>query len=99
MGAKLGLALRPPGAMMSGFVGGIAGGVAESKIGEAVYEGGKVIPKTSANFLSNTYKITKEIMEDMWGKVNPLNWFSEQGGRIPLALSYFFEKRRRYHAQ
>ena len=76
MGAKLGLAPRPPGAMMGRFIGGIASGVAESEIGEAVYEGGKAIVKTAANFVSNTYEIAKEIVEDIWGKANLLNWFS-----------------------
>ena len=76
MAAKLGLAPRPPGAMMGGFIGGMAGGVSESEIGKAVYEGGKAIVRATANFVSNTYEITKEIVEDMWGKANLLNWFS-----------------------
>ena len=39
----MGLALGPPGAMISGFVGSVVGDMAGSKIGEAVCKGGKAI--------------------------------------------------------
>ena len=55
-GAKLGLALGPPGAMISGFVGSVVGDMAGSKIGEAVCKGGKATFKKAA-------KVVKEAME------------------------------------
>ena len=57
-------------------IGGIAGYIAGSKIGEAVYEGGKAIVKTAANVVRSAYEKTKEIAEDVWERLNPLNLFA-----------------------
>ena len=52
-GAALGVVLGPAGAIVGGFVGGVVAGIAGSTIGEAVFEGGKVIAKAAVKFVKS----------------------------------------------
>ena len=57
-------------------IGGVAGYMAGSKIGEAVYEGGKAIVKTAGKFVKSMVEGTVEVAKSVGRVLNPLNWFS-----------------------
>ena len=57
-------------------IGGIAGYIAGSKIGEAVYEGGKAIVKTAAKVVKGAFEGVVETVKSVGRVLNPLNWFS-----------------------
>ena len=59
--AKLGLALRPPDAIMGVFIDGMASGMAGSRSGEAVYEGSKAIAKTAAKVVKGAMETVKSV--------------------------------------
>jgi len=48
-GAALGTVFGPVGVVIGGFAGGVVGGMAGSSIGQAAYEGGKVLAKAGYN--------------------------------------------------
>ena len=67
VGAQLGSLLGPPGTMVGGFVGGVAGYIAGSKIGKAVYQGGKAIVKTVAKVAKGVFEGAVETVKNVWG--------------------------------
>ena len=72
-GAVVGAVLGGP---VGAVIGGVAGGIAGSKIGEAVYEGGKAIVKTTGKVLKGLGEGTVEAVKSVGRVLNPLNWFS-----------------------
>lgn len=61
MGATIGSVFGPIGSLVGGAVGGVVSGLAGSKIGEAVYEGGKTLVKKAANFLKGAMETVKSV--------------------------------------
>ena len=51
--------------MISGFVGSVVGDMAGSKIGEAVYEGGKAIVGTAAKGVKGVVEGTVEVVKNV----------------------------------
>ena len=50
--------------------------MAGSKIGEAVFEGGKAIVKTAVKVLKTVWEGAKETAKAIGRALNPFNWFA-----------------------
>ncbi|MEX6002205.1 hypothetical protein AB6H14_08440 [Providencia vermicola] len=65
IGVTMGTVFGPIGMAAGGFIGGVAGGIAGSKVGEIIYDAGKVVAKKAIEVVSSVVESTGQAIKSI----------------------------------